>query len=150
MYISQHISYNEATRSNTAKRKGIRNKPSQAQLDNMRALAVSIFEPLRVWAGGAIRINSFFRSVQLNIAVGGSGRSQHCKGQAIDIDDTHGYKTNAEMFYYILDNLDFDQLIWEYGNSINPDWVHVSYRSDGKNRKNVIKATKNGYVKFIR
>ena len=147
--ISDHISYKEATRSNTARRRGIRNTPRQWQIDNMKRLAENIFEPLRLWAGGPIRVNSFFRSTKLNKAVGGSTKSQHIKGQAIDIDDTHGHKTNKEMFDYIREKLDYDQLIWEYGDNKNPDWVHVSYVSQFQNRKIVLRAYReNGRVKY--
>ena len=90
--------------------------------------------------GGPIKINSFFRSVELNKAIGGSSKSQHCEGRAIDIDDTYGHKTNAEMYNYIKNNLDFDQLIWEFGTDNNPDWVHVSYVSPDSNRNRCLKA----------
>ena len=96
----------------------------------MVGIATNIFEPLREWVGGAIKINSMFRSEELNKAIGGSSKSQHCQGRAIDLDDTFGHKTNAQMFQYIKDNLDFDQLIWEFGDENNPDWVHVSYVSE--------------------
>ena len=138
--ISNHISYKEATRSDTATRKGIKNEPGDYEIGNMELLAKMVFEPLREWCGGPIRINSFFRSHELNIAIGGSERSQHCEGRAMDIDDTHGYKTNAEMFEYIRCNLGFDQLIWEYGDECNPDWVHVSYVSEDQNRNRCLKA----------
>ena len=132
--ISKHISYKEAIHSDTAKRMEIDNYPSDYHLVNMQTLAENIFEPLREWVGGPIKINSFFRSEKLNKAIKGSKSSQHMEGRAIDIDDTYGYKTNAEMYNYIKDNLDFDQLIWEYGTEKNPDWVHVSYVSEDSNR----------------
>ena len=138
--ISNHISYKEGVRSNTATRRGIENVPSRYELSNMYAVAQNIFEPLREWVGGAIKINSFYRCEELNTAIGGSSRSQHCQGRAIDIDDTFGHKTNAEMFEYIKNNLNFDQLIWEFGDSENPDWVHVSYVSEDGNRKRCLKA----------
>ena len=119
--ISNHISYKEGTLSNTATRRNIDNIPDDYQLANMNAVALNIFEPLRVWVGGPIKINSFFRSPDLNTAIGGSSRSQHCEGRAIDIDDTFGNKTNAEMYNYIKENLNFDQLIWEFGNDTNPE-----------------------------
>ena len=125
--ISKHISYKEATYSRTATRLGIENKPDEDQLKNMKLIAEEIFEPLRMWVGGPIKVNSFFRSPDLNKAIGGSTKSQHCKGQAIDIDDTFGKATNAEMYHWIKDNLDFDQMIWEFGDDDNPAWVHVSY-----------------------
>ena len=138
--ISEHISYQEATKSNTAIRNGIRNKPNAEQLGNMQRTARYIFEPLRGFFGVPIRINSFFRSTKLNTAVGGSKTSSHTKGQAIDIDDVLGGVTNAMMFHYIKEHMDWDQLIWEFGNNKNPDWVHVSYVSQFQNRKQVLRA----------
>jgi zinc D-Ala-D-Ala carboxypeptidase len=140
--ISKHISGREAIESYTAKRKGIENIPSEYQLTNMVAVAENVFEPLRKWVGGPIKINSFFRSPELNKAIGGSGKSQHCEGRAIDIDDVYGHKSNAEMYNYIKNNLDFDQLIWEFGTDDNPDWVHVSYVSVDGNRRRCLKAEK--------
>ena len=140
--ISKHISAREATESYTAKRKGIENIPNEYQLTNMVGVAENVFEPLREWVGGPIKINSFFRSVDLNKAIGGSSKSQHCQGRAIDIDDVYGYKTNAEMYKYIKNNLDFDQLIWEFGTDNNPDWLHVSYVSADENRRRCLKAEK--------
>ena len=138
--ISAHISYREGVYSTTAIRKGISNTPNDEQLENMELVADEVFEPLRAWVNGPIKINSFFRSPDLNKSIGGSSKSQHCKGQAIDIDDTFGKVTNAEMYHYIKDNLDFDQMIWEFGNDDNPDWVHVSYVSAQKNRNRCLKA----------
>jgi hypothetical protein len=130
----------EATRSATALRLGLDNTPTEEHLDNMKLLASKIFEPLRSWVGGPIRINSFYRGPELNKAIGGSTKSQHMIGQAVDIDDTYGYKTNAEMFNYIRGNLDFDQMIWEFGDNKNPDWVHVSYVNPGENRNKCLVA----------
>jgi zinc D-Ala-D-Ala carboxypeptidase len=138
--ISKHISMKEATRSATALRLGLDNTPTEEHLDNMKLLASKIFEPLRSWVGGPIRINSFYRGPELNKAIGGSTKSQHMIGQAVDIDDTYGYKTNAEMFNYIRGNLDFDQMIWEFGDNKNPDWVHVSYVNPGENRNKCLVA----------
>tara|TARA_R110002049_G_scaffold36075_1_gene115618 strand:+ start:2941 stop:3402 length:462 start_codon:yes stop_codon:yes gene_type:complete len=147
--ISQHISFKEATRSNTALRLNLKNKPDAYQTTNMVGVAQNVFEPLREYVGGAIKINSFFRSENLNRAIGGSSKSQHCDGRAIDIDDTFGHATNAEMFQYIKDNLSFDQLIWEFGNSTNPAWVHVSYVSEDQNRGRCLKAEKiNGKTSY--
>ena len=148
--ISKHISYKEGTRSITAIRLGIDNKPFEYELGNMKAVAENIFEPLRKWVGGAIKVTSFFRSEKLNKAIGGSVSSQHCQGRAIDIDDIYGHKTNAEMFNYIKDNLDFDTIIWEFGTDDNPDWIHVSYVSNERNRGRVLKAIKeNGKTKYL-
>lgn len=138
--ISENITLRESIESFTAKRKGIENIPSEYELTNMVGVAVNVFEPLRKWVNGAIKVNSFYRSEELNKAIGGSSRSQHCQGRAIDIDDVYGHKTNAEMFNYIKNNLDFDQLIWEFGTDENPDWVHVSYVSADENRRRCLKA----------
>jgi len=140
--ISRHITYAEAIHSNTAKRKGIDNTPNPTQVDAMKLLAEKVFEPLREWSNGPIKVNSFFRSVTLNEAIGGVSSSQHCKGQAIDIDDVYGCKSNAEMYNWIKDNLDFDQMIWEFGTDMNPNWVHVSYVSEEANRNKCLKAYK--------
>lgn len=149
MKISDHISYKEAVRSNTALRLGIDNVPGEYELGNMEAVAKNIFEPLREWVGGPIKINSFYRSVDLNSAIGGSSKSQHCQGRAIDLDDTFGHKTNAEMYEYIKANLSFDQLIWEFGTDDNPDWVHVSYVSDTENRNRCLRAERiNGRTSY--
>ena len=148
--ISKHISEKEATKSVTALRLGLDNTPDGDTLNNMKIVAEKIFEPLREYVGGAIKINSFYRSSALNEAIGGSTRSQHCKGQAMDIDDIYGHKTNKEMFNWIKDNLDFDQMIWEFGNEDNPDWVHVSYVSEDKNRNRILKAVRDeGKTKYI-
>jgi zinc D-Ala-D-Ala carboxypeptidase len=140
--ISENITYKEGTRSDTADRLNIINVPDKLQLDNMTNLSEKIFEPLRKHVGGPIRVNSFFRSVELNIAVGGSSSSQHCKGQAFDLDDSYGRMTNAEMYDFIKNNLDFDQMIWEFGDDKNPNWIHVSYVSEENNRNRCLKAYK--------
>jgi len=140
--ISKHISDKEGVYSRTALRLEIKNKPNKQQLNNMVELAENIFEPLRSYANGPIKINSFFRSPELNKAIGGSGKSQHCNGQAIDLDDTFGHLTNAEMYSFIKEHLDFDQIIWEFGDDDNPDWVHVSYVSPQENRNRCLKAYK--------
>jgi zinc D-Ala-D-Ala carboxypeptidase len=147
--ISKHVSYKEGIHSNTAIRRGIDNTPNEEQFKNMQLIAEKIFEPLRKYVEGAIKINSFFRSPELNTAIGGSTRSQHCKGQAMDIDDTFGHMKNSEMYHWIEDNLDFDQMIWEFGDDDNPNWVHVSYVSPEKNRNMCLKAYKeNGRTKY--
>ena len=138
--ISKHISYKEAVKSNTAMRLNIDNTPGAYEITNMNGIAHNIFEPLRESVGGPIKINSFFRCVELNKAIGGSSKSQHCQGRAIDIDDTYGHKTNAEMYECIKENLDFDQMIWEFGTEKNPDWVHISYVSPNENRNRCLKA----------
>jgi len=147
--ISKHISYKEGVYSNTATRRGIENTPNDEQLKNMKIIAEKIFEPLREEMCGPIKINSFFRCPKLNKAIGGSSKSQHCHGQAIDIDDTYGTATNAEMYGFIKERLNFDQLIWEFGDDKSPDWVHVSYVSEKENRNRCLKAYKeNGKTRY--
>lgn len=141
--ISAHISYAEATYSNTAQSQGISNDPTAEHLEAMKQLANMVFEPVRVHYNVGILINSFYRSAELNAAIGGSSSSQHCKGEAVDLDGT-GTLTNAQIFHYIKDNLVWDQMIWEFGDSSNPDWVHVSYKATGTNRKELLTAYKDG------
>tara|TARA_R110001592_G_scaffold10285_4_gene53648 strand:+ start:538 stop:990 length:453 start_codon:yes stop_codon:yes gene_type:complete len=147
MKISDHITLKEALRSNTAKRLGINNMPSNDVLINMQVTAEKIFEPLRTHYNEPIYISSFYRSVELNKAIGGSSKSQHCHGEAIDIDDVYSKIKNVDFFEYIKNNLEFDQLIWEFGDDKNPDWIHVSYSKNNRNR--VLKAyRKNGRTKY--
>ncbi|MBL4594474.1 MAG: SH3 domain-containing protein [Flavobacteriales bacterium] len=141
--ISKHITYKEGTHSNTATRRRMRNDPNEEELAAMKLVAKKIFEPLRIHFDAPIRIISFFRSAALNKTIGGSRTSQHCKGEAVDIEAT-GDITNKQLFDYIKDNLEFDQLIWEFGTSKNPDWIHVSFTSTKPNRKRILKAVKDG------
>ncbi len=148
--LSKHVSYKEGTYSITAKRLGLENDPTDVHLSNMRLISEKVFEPLRMHVGGPIKINSFYRGPELNKAIGGSAKSQHCHGQAMDIDDTYGHASNAEMFNYIKANLDYDQMIWEFGTEQNPDWVHVSYVSPDKNRNRCLKAYReDGKTKYM-
>jgi hypothetical protein len=146
MQISKHLSLAEVSRSETAKRKGIDNTPSGAHLENFKKLAENIFEPIREHFAVPIHISSGYRSKELNTSIGGSLTSQHCQGEAIDIDmdGSPSGVSNADVFKYIKDKLNFDQLIWEFGTDKNPDWVHVSYESTGKQRKQILKAVKSG------
>ena len=115
--ISKHVNIREAVYSTTATRLGIDNEPTKQHLENMITVADEIFEPLRGWVGGPI-----------------------------DIDDTYKKATNAEMFNFIKQNLDFDQMIWEFGDDDNPNWVHVSYVSPTENRKRCLKAYKENKI----
>lgn len=147
--ISKHVSDKEGVYSITALRLGLDNIPGDYEYSNMQLLANKIFEPLREYIGKPIKINSFYRSPELNKAIGGSTKSQHCQGRAMDIDDTFGHATNAEMYNWIRANLNFDQMIWEFGDDDNPAWVHVSYVSEDQNRNRCLKAYKeNGKTKY--
>jgi zinc D-Ala-D-Ala carboxypeptidase len=141
MKISPHLNLAEITRSDTAKRHGIDNTPTAEHLENFKLLADKVFEPIREHFGVPIFISSGYRSKALNDFIKGSLSSQHCKGQAIDIDmdGSNGEVTNRMVFDFIKNKLDFDQLIWEFGTDFNPDWVHVSYVKSG-NRKQKLKA----------
>jgi len=148
--ITNNLTYEEVIHSDTAIRKGIANDPNDEQLENIIRLAKNIFQPLRNDFNIAILINSFFRSLTLNKRIGGSKTSQHCanNGAAMDIRSSNkNLCTNADLFNYIRGNLEFDQLIWEFGTDKEPRWVHVSLKDFG-NRKQVLKLTKvNGRTK---
>jgi uncharacterized protein YcbK (DUF882 family) len=135
--ISQYISYTEATISQTAVRNKIDNTPNKEELDAMKHVASQVFDKVREHFGKPLKVSSFFRCSKLNKAVGGSSTSQHMKGEAIDIQGLSGIK-NSEIFDYIKNNLEYDQLIWEFGNSKEPAWVHVSLKLKGKNRKQIL------------
>ena len=146
MQLSKNLALAEVTRSEMAKRKGINNMPSKEHIENFKLLAEKVFEPIREHFGVPIHISSGYRSKALNTAIKGSLSSQHCSGEAIDIDmdgSANGV-TNKMVFDFIKDNLNFDQMIWEFGTDKNPDWVHVSYESTGKQRKQILKAVKAG------
>jgi hypothetical protein len=145
MKISTHLNLAEVTRSDSAKRHGIDNTPTAEHLENFKLLAEKVFEPIRLHFKEPIFISSGYRSKALNDFIGGSASSQHCKGQAIDI-DMDGSKngvTNKMVFDFIVSRLDFDQIIWEFGTDSNPDWVHVSYVKTG-NRKQKLRAVRSG------
>lgn len=144
MKLSQHLDLSEVIRSESAKRNGISNMPLPQHIENFKLLAEKVFEPVRVHFGCPIHISSGYRSIELNSAIKGSLTSEHCTGEAIDIDmdgSTSGI-TNKMVFDYIKDNLDYNQLIYEFGDSKNPDWVHVSYKANGKQKKQVLKAVR--------
>jgi hypothetical protein len=141
MKLSEHFALAEFTRSESAKRHGVSNEPTPEHLENLKVLCEKVLEPIRV-KFGPINISSGYRSKALNHYIGGSLKSQHCEAKAADIDqDGMGGATNTEIFNFIKDTLDFDQLIWEFGDNNKPDWVHVSYNK-GANRKQVLRALK--------
>jgi hypothetical protein len=150
MQLSKNLALSEVTRSETAKRRGISNMPTPEHIENFKKLAENVFQPIRDHFGKPIRISSGYRSKALNTAVGGSLSSQHCTGEAIDIDMDGTDITNAQIFHFIKDNLNFDQLIAEFPENSNPAWVHVSYESTGKQRKQILVAKKvGGATKYI-
>ena len=131
MKLSTNLTLSEVIKSNTATRNNISNEPTKQHLQNLVVLAANIFQPIREHFNKPIYLSSGYRSKALNKAIGGSKTSQHCKGEAIDIDnDFRNSVTNKEIFDYIKDHLEFDQLISEAGTVENPAWVHVSYRPE--------------------
>ena len=140
MKISQHLTLAELIRSESAKRLGISNMPTQEHIENLKQLAENIFEPIREHFKHPIYISSGYRSQALNAAIPGSSvNSQHSRGMAIDIDMDGTDIKNSAIFEYAK-TLPFDQLIWEFGTKDNPDWVHISYSP--LNRKQILYATK--------
>ncbi len=142
MKLSAHFDLAEFTRSESAKRHGVSNEPTPEHEANLKVLCEKVLEPVRIFNEGPLNISSGYRSKNLNHFIGGSLSSQHCEGKAADIDmDGMSGKSNKQIFDYIKDNLEFDQLIFEFGTQDKPDWVHVSYNA-GKNRKQVLRALK--------
>ena len=147
MNLSKNFTLGEMIQSQTAIRKNIDNTPNGNQILNLIDLCENVLQPLRDYFG-PIHISSGFRSQKLNTAIGGSTTSQHCalNGAAADID--MGEK-NRKIFDWLKMNVQFDQLIWEFGDDECPSWVHISYR-EGKNRNQILKATKvNGKTKYL-
>lgn len=142
MKLTAHFALSEFTRSESAKREGLDNTPTPEHLENLKTLCEKVLEPIRL-KYGSINISSGYRGKMLNHFIGGSVSSDHCLGRAadIDMDDVGTGVTNTEIFNYIKDNLDYDQLIWEFGTKEKPDWVHVGYRGKD-NRKQTLRATK--------
>lgn len=139
MQLSENFTLAELTVTSTR----LPNQPNAVQLENLKALAKNVLQPLRNLYGKSITVNSGFRSVSVNISVGGAKNSQHCNGEAADLD----CDDNARLFNLIRSNLDFDQLIWEGGNDVSPAWVHVSYKRSG-NRKSVLKMRGGKYTSY--
>lgn len=145
MQLSKYFTLAELTPSSTAKRLGIKNDPTPEHLNNLKLLSTNVLDKVREHFGKPIWVSSGYRSKALNdVTPGSSATSQHCSGEAADLDqDGRGTGvTNKMVFDYIKDNLEFDQLIYEYGTDTNPDWVHVSWESNGKQRKQVLRCTR--------
>lgn len=141
-HLSKNFSKEEVIQSPTAKKYKIDNTPNEKQWERIQLLVDNVLQPTRDALNASITVNSIFRSAKLNEKVKGSGTSQHLanKGAAADIECPS--LGNKVLFDYILDNLSFDQLIWEFGDKNEPAWVHVSYVSKDRNRNQVLKATK--------
>lgn len=143
MRLSKNLTLAEVTKSATAIKNGISNDPTIEHMKNLKALAENIFQPLRDHFGKPIGVTSGYRSQALNDLIGGASGSQHSKGEALDFDaDVFGGLENWQLFEYIKNHLEFDQLIWEFGTEEDPAWVHCSYKRDGENRGEVLTAVK--------
>ena len=138
MQLSKHLSRAEFERSDAATNYGISNTMNSGQLAKAMALAENCFEPIREHLGKPIRVNSGYRSPAVNKRIGGALTSQHSLGEAIDL-DLH----DRDLFEWIIDNVTFDQLIYEAGNDTEAAWFHISYR-EGNNRKQVLRMIKKG------
>jgi putative chitinase len=141
--LSKYVALSEVTNSANAKKLGISNNPTPEHLENLKTLSIEVFDKVREFVGGPLFISSGYRSKALNdVTPGASATSDHSIGCAFDLDcDRFGGKKNSQIFNYIKDNLEFKQLIWEFGNTAEPDWVHVSYKK-GANKKQILKAVK--------
>lgn len=143
MILSKNLTLAEVTKSDTAIKNGIDNTPHGKHLDNLIAIAQDVYQPVRDHFGKPLGVSNGYRAPALNKIIGGASNSQHCTGQALDLDgDMYGGIKNCDIFHFIKDNLVFDQLIWEFGNDANPDWVHVSYRMNGPNRMEALRASR--------
>jgi zinc D-Ala-D-Ala carboxypeptidase len=141
MNLTENFSLHEMTKSETALRLDIDNTPGEQEVANLTLLCERVLQPVRDHFGKGVKVNSAFRHPDTNRAVGGSTTSDHCKGQAADI-EIPGVP-NAELAEWIKDNLEFRQLILEFYTPGVPDsgWVHVSYKQDDL-KKQVLTATK--------
>jgi len=151
MKLSKNLSLSEVIKSNTAERKGIDNSPNETHLNNLKYLAEQVFQPIRDYFEVPIYISSGYRSLSLNEAIGGSPRSFHSHGMALDLDQDGRNKgvSNTEVFYFIKENLPFSELIWEFGDEDKPDWVHVAIAKGRENEKKIKIAEKiNGKTKY--
>ena len=143
MKLSPNFSLKEMTASQTAIRKGINNNPSEDHMNALKALCENVLQKVRDHYGKVVTISSGYRSPDLCEAIGSSKNSQHAKGQAADF-EVFGL-SNAELVKWISENCEFDQMILEFHNLDEPNsgWVHCSYRADGENRKQILRAYKN-------
>jgi len=151
MKLSKNFSLSEMTKSQTAIRMGLANNPSEAQVENLRILCERVLQPVRDHFGKVVTVSSGYRDIVLSRKLGSSDKSQHCKGQAADVEIFS--IPNNELSDWIKENLMFDQLILEYFNineGVNSGWVHVSYNPTiSLNRKEYLMATKkNGRTEY--
>ena len=148
MNLSAHVTLAEFERSDAAIRFGIENKMNEFEIERAKELCENVFEPIRAHLNKPIKINSGFRSAVVNKRIGGAKTSQHVLGEAVDL-DLH----ERGLFEWIIDNIDFDQAIYEGGNDVAADWFHISFKK-GRNRKQALrmvkKAGKTSYIPYSR
>ena len=153
MKLSKNLWLSEVVKSNTATRKGIDNSPTEEHINNLKYLAKKIFQPIREHFGCPIFVSSGYRSKALNEAIGGSQRSFHSHGCALDLDmDNKASKiSNTDIFNFIKESLEYTELIWEFGDEDKPDWVHVAIAKGRENEKNAkVAYRENGKVRYMK
>lgn len=151
MKLSENVTLAEVTKSSVASKFGVSNNPTQEHLENLKLVINKIFEPVRAGLGNyPIYISCGYRSSEVNAKIKGASKtSYHLTGKALDLDaDVFGEITNAQIFNYIKDNLEYAELIWEYGTDENPDWVHVAYDSGNNIKKTLRCYSINGKPKY--
>jgi hypothetical protein len=149
MNLTENVSLKELTKSESATRFGISNEPTEEALSNLQKLATHILQPVRDHFGKPLIITSGYRSPELCLKIGSTTTSQHTKGQASDFEI--GGIANKDLSDWIHQNLDYDQLILEFWKpeDVNSGWVHCSYKGEGQNRKQYLRAfTENGKTKY--
>jgi len=136
MQLSKHFTLEEMEKSSTGIRLGIKNKAGSGEIKNLGDLCYEVLEPVRVKFDKPVTITSGYRSPELSVAIGSKSTSQHCLGEAVDMEVLS--VSNLEVALWIQNHCDFDQLILEYyTGEANSGWIHVSYK-DGSNRKQVL------------
>lgn len=150
MQLSDYLTLEMATRSHTAKKLGIPNKPNRIEIHNLKDLGFYIIDPVCDYFKIVPFFHAIYRHKDVNKHIpGASINSQHCYGQAVDMDfDGFEKVTNNELFYYIAENLEFDQLIWELGDVENPAWVHCSYDNSENENKITLAVKEKGSTKY--
>ncbi len=144
MNLTTHFTIEEMTFSQVAVRYGIDNRATSRQKENLKALCENTLEPIRVLVDAPVHVTSGLRQSRVNALVGGSQNSQHIRGEAADIQVTK--YTTEELFALIIrSGIPFDQIIQEFDS-----WVHISFKRNGKNRRSILRATRNdrGYIVY--
>ena len=149
MNLSANFTLKELTKSDTATRLGIDNTPNDEALENLKLLCEKVLQPVREHFGKSVTVNSGYRSPESNAAVGGSKTSDHCKGQACDL-EIDGIP-NPELAQWIMDNLDYTQLILEFYTQGQPNsgWVHVSYDPDNLKKQELTAVKVAGKTQYL-